>query len=72
MINSKQLGRIIRRARKKKGLSQAQLANMTGLARNTIANTERGDRCPTWDTAVAIINTLGITSAQLEGGKDGA
>jgi len=72
IINSKQLGKLIREARKARGWSQRRLAEECGVTQPTIGNVERADHSPNWDTARTIINTLGITSAQLEGGKDGA
>ena len=45
-------------ARKEKGLSQAELAKMVGVSRNTISSIETGQFCPTAKLALVLCIAL--------------
>ena len=45
-------------ARKEKGLSQAELAKMVGVSRNTISSIETGQFCPTAKLALILCVAL--------------
>ncbi|MBQ6569622.1 MAG: helix-turn-helix transcriptional regulator [Clostridia bacterium] len=45
-------------ARKEKGLSQAELAKMVGVSRNTISSIETGQFCPTAKLALILCIAL--------------
>lgn len=55
------IGNAIKEARKKKGLSQSELADLSGLNRNSIYNYETGKREPRIDALVAIAKALEIS-----------
>ena len=59
--NYKKMGDRIKSARKKKKITQEQLAEMTGLSNNYISNIERNCSIPSIDTLLKICNSLGIT-----------
>jgi len=48
----------LRAARKERGLSQAQLAEMTGVSRNTISSIETGQFNPTAKLALVLCIAL--------------
>ena len=54
--------------RRKLGLTQAELAERTGIGVNTIARYERGEMEPSLKNAHAIANVLGCTEAELLNG----
>ena len=66
------LGENIRKYRKAKGLTQAELAEMLGTAQYVITNYERGLRKPAADKLPEIANALGVHLDALYGinGKD--
>lgn len=51
--------------RQEKGLSQEQLAEMSGLHRTYISSLERGKRNPTIVTLSALSNALNISLSEL-------
>ena len=51
--------------RKKLGLSQYQLARLSGLAQSTISHIERGAFLPTIDSAYKIAAVLGVRVEEL-------
>ena len=53
-------GTEIRSAREKSGLTQEDLANKTGLSRNTIINYESGRRVPRGDDIEKIAEACGL------------
>lgn len=55
----------IRSARKKIGLTQHQLAALTGVSRSTVAMWETGKTGPRFDKVVALSIALGITPNEL-------
>ena len=51
----------MREARRRKGLSQQQLADRLGVSRQTVNAIESGDYNPTIRLCVGICKTLGLT-----------
>ena len=64
------LGARLRARREAKGLSQAALAELTGLTTNYISVLERGQKLPTLDTLMKLAKKVGATPGELLG--DGA
>lgn len=58
MKKSLTLKNSLRAARKERGLSQAQLAEMTGVSRNTISSIETGQFNPTAKLALVLCIAL--------------
>ena len=56
--NSKQLGHAIRQLRRKKGLTQKQLAKLAGVRQPTVSDVENGKRSFT-DILLRLLNSLG-------------
>ncbi|GJL64563.1 MAG: hypothetical protein NPIRA04_32170 [Nitrospirales bacterium] len=56
--NPKQIGNLVRRARKKRGLSQAQLGEKAGLRQATISQIETGNPATTLETILAVLAAL--------------
>ena len=67
MPDSKDLGHRIQVARKRKGITQQQLANSLGLATGTVQQYELGKRTPKNETIKLIANCLEITPFDLLG-----
>jgi transcriptional regulator with XRE-family HTH domain len=53
------LGAVIRDARRRAGLSQAELANALGTTQSAVSRWERGHDTPRADTLVAILRACG-------------
>lgn len=66
-----QLSAAIRFFRRRKGLSQTQLAQKAGLTQTTISEIEKGVRSPTVDTVYHISNVLGLTLILTDGDGSG-
>lgn len=58
--NPTQIGNAIRRARKKRGLSQQALADQTGLRQATISQIEQGDVLAGVETLLIILAALDL------------
>ncbi len=58
--NPKQIGNLIRRARKQRGLSQTQLGEKTGLRQATISLIETGNPAATLETILTILSALDL------------
>lgn len=59
------LGRVIRRERKRNGLTQERLAELSDLHTNMISLIERGRSAPAIDTLEAIAKALGRRPSQV-------
>ena len=58
--NPKQVGSILRRARKQCGLSQTQLGERAGLRQATISQVETGNPSATLETILALLAVLDL------------
>jgi DNA-binding XRE family transcriptional regulator len=58
-------GPALRRVRTERGLTQEQLAEVSGLHRTEISLLERGERKPLLETIVGLCRGLGVTPAEL-------
>ena len=58
--NPKQIGNLIRRARKQRGLSQTQLGERTGLRQATISLIETGNPAATLETILTVLSVLDL------------
>lgn len=63
------IGRNIHKFRKKKGLTQSELAEILGVKNTTISNWETGDNNPPADLLGIICEALGISATELLGLK---
>ncbi|GBU28289.1 hypothetical protein R84B8_01847 [Treponema sp. R8-4-B8] len=63
--NLTNLGIILQKERKKKGLSQEKLAEIANLHRTYISDIERGVRNPTITTIFTLCKALNITPTEL-------
>ncbi|ASA24926.1 helix-turn-helix domain-containing protein [Paenibacillus donghaensis] len=61
----KRVGDRIRRLRKDKGLSQEQLAELSGLHTNYVGQVERGEKNLTIETLQKIVGGLGVSLEEL-------
>ena len=59
-MNREKLGKTIRAARQSRNLTQAQLAEKTGYARQTISRWEQADQAITVEALVKILKVLRI------------
>lgn len=55
-----QIGNLVRRARKKRGLSQTQLAERVGVRQETISLIETGNPAARLETILAVLAALGL------------
>ena len=55
-----QIGALVRRARKKRGLNQAQLGERAGLRQETISLIETGNPAAKLETILTILAALGL------------
>lgn len=62
------LGRAIRDARRRKGLTQRQVADLAGIGQPTVSNAERGVTHVSLSTLVRILATLGLEMTLQERG----
>jgi HTH-type transcriptional regulator/antitoxin HipB len=56
----RQIGNLIRRARKKQGLNQTQLGQKAGLRQETISLIETGNPATTMETILSVLATLDL------------
>jgi transcriptional regulator with XRE-family HTH domain len=63
--HNKSFGKILRRLRKDRRLSQEALSFEAGLDRTYISLLELGRRSPTLDSLVALSRALGVTLAEI-------
>ncbi len=69
-MNNSDPGKIMRRARKKQGLTQAELAEKAGVSTMTIRRYESGDRQPRLEEALKISRALGLALKDLFSGLE--
>ena len=67
----KQIGNMIRRARKKRGLSQTELANSAGFRQETISLIETGNPAAKLETILAVLAALDLEFRILPRSKGG-
>lgn len=58
--NPKQIGNLVRRARKSRGWSQTQLGDKAGLRQETISLIETGNPATKLDTILAVLAALDL------------
>ncbi len=56
----RQIGSLVRRARKQRGLSQTQLGDMSGLRQSTISLIETGNPAGKLETILAVLAALDL------------
>jgi transcriptional regulator with XRE-family HTH domain len=61
LLDPAELGPALQRARTRRGLTQAQLAQRAQLSRIFVAKVEAGERMPSWDTLSRLAGPLKIT-----------
>lgn len=61
MTPLKELGQKLKAARKKKGLTQQQLADISHVSLNHIQNCERGEKNPSFEILRALVQVLDIS-----------
>ena len=66
----KELGNRLKQARKEKGLSQEDLANLIGLKVGTVSKYEQGDRTPGIGKLQLIANALGCDTSRFVASSD--
>lgn len=66
----KELGNRLKQARKEKGLSQEELANLIGLKVGTVSKYEQGDRTPGIGKLQLIANALGCDTSRFVASGD--
>ena len=59
-MTQQEIGNAIRERRKKLGISQLTLADLAGVAVNTVVAIERGEGNPQLSTLLAVLDTLGL------------
>ena len=59
-MTQKQIGETVRERRKKLGINQQTLADLAGVAVNTVVAIERGEGNPQLTTLLTILDTLGL------------
>ena len=59
-MTQKEIGETIRERRKKLGVNQQTLADLAGVAVNTVVAIERGEGNPQLVTLLTILDTLGL------------
>lgn len=64
-MNYEDLGRRVRECRKKKKMTQEELAEQTGISASFLGHIERGSRVASIETLVALCNALGVKSDYL-------
>jgi len=59
------LGRAVRQLREEQGLTQEQLAEVSGLQATYLSDVERGVRNPAWSTILALAKSLKVQPSEL-------
>ena len=60
IMDTKEIGTIIRERRKHLGVNQQTLADLAGVGLNTLVAIERGEGNPQLNTLLTILDTLGL------------
>ena len=60
IMKQKEIGNAIKERRKKLGINQQTLADLAGMAVNTVVAIERGEGNPQLSTLLTILDTLGL------------
>jgi transcriptional regulator with XRE-family HTH domain len=60
MTETEKLGLFLTAIRKQKGMSQEELAEITGLKRPNISKIEKGVQSPTYETLAPILKALDL------------
>ena len=60
IMDTKEIGNIIKERRKHLGVNQQTLADLAGVGLNTLVAIERGEGNPQLNTLLTILNTLGL------------
>ena len=60
IMDTKEIGTIIKERRKHLGVNQQTLADLAGVGLNTLVAIERGDGNPQLSTLLTILDTLGL------------
>ena len=61
-MDYRSIGENIRKYRKTKKMTQETLAERAGLSVNYIGSIERGEKLPSLETFIVILNQLGVTA----------
>ncbi len=69
-MTHKTIGNSVKKYRAQKGITQAELAEMVGIARVSILSIEKGHHIPTIDTALRLGKALGTSLEDLFWLKD--
>jgi transcriptional regulator with XRE-family HTH domain len=67
---ARELGRRLRLARERAGLSVYELARAADLSPPTVYQVEAGSRDPAWSTVVRLADALGLAVGDLAPGRD--
>ena len=59
-MDKKQIGRVIVAARRREGLDQQTLADLSGVSARTLSDLERGTGNPTLSSLLRVVGTLGL------------
>ena len=59
-MTQKEIGDAVRERRKKLGINQQMLADLAGVAVNTVVAIERGEGNPQLTTMLTVLDTLGL------------
>lgn len=65
MLDSKTVGKVIRRIREERGLSQEVVSGLADIGRTHLSAIERGLRKPTMETFFKIANAMDIEASSL-------
>jgi y4mF family transcriptional regulator len=60
IMTQKEIGNAVKERRKKLGINQQTLADLAGMAVNTVVAIERGEGNPQLSTLLTILDTLGL------------